>query len=262
NTAGAVTGTLVAAFVLLPALGLLGTLGAGAAVNVLVFAIASVLARGAAPVQAGERGSDSPRAVGFVRSCVTPLFEGGRSLAERCGTVFRHQSAWMLVLIMLSGANAFFYEVLWTRMLAHVLGSSVYAFAAMLAAFLAGIALGGGLAGPFARDRERAARGFALAHLGIAALSAAIYRTIPVLLPESLSAGAMAGVAISVLLPATIFIGATFPLAVRSIARDERDAGAATARIYAWNTVGAIAGAVTAGIVLIPSLGFEGAIKL
>ena len=55
--------------------------------------------------------------------------------------------------MLVSGANAFHYEVLWTRMLSHVMGGSLYAFAAMLAAFLTGIALGGGLAGPLARDR-------------------------------------------------------------------------------------------------------------
>jgi predicted membrane-bound spermidine synthase len=66
--------------------------------------------------------------------------------------------------------------------------------------------------------------------------------------------------ATGVLLPATFFIGATFPLAVRILARDESEAGASTARIYAWNTVGAIAGAVLAGFVLIPALGYEGSI--
>ena len=35
----------------------------------------------------------------------------------------------MLPLMLVSGANAFLYEVLWTRMLAHVMGGSIYAFA-------------------------------------------------------------------------------------------------------------------------------------
>jgi hypothetical protein len=64
------------------------------------------------------------------------------------------------------------------------------------------------------------------------------------------------------MLPATFFIGATFPLAVRILARDEREAGAATARIYAWNTIGGIAGALLAGFLLLPKLGFGGSVKL
>ena len=64
------------------------------------------------------------------------------------------------------------------------------------------------------------------------------------------------------MLPATIFIGATLPLSVRVLARDETEATAGTARIYAWNTVGAIVGAILAGFVLIPGLGFEGSIRV
>ena len=76
---------------------------------------------------------------------------------------------------MLSGATAFFYEVLWTRLLTHVIGGSVFAFATMLASFLAGIALGGGLAGRFASSRERAALLFAGTQVAIAALSGLVF---------------------------------------------------------------------------------------
>ena len=72
----------------------------------------------------------------------------------------------------------------------------------------------------------------------------------------------MVAYAIAVMLPATIFIGATFPLAVRILVRDEREASAGAARIYAWNTQGGIAGAVLAAFWIIPELGFEGSIKL
>ena len=49
---------------------------------------------------------------------------------------------------------------------------------------------------------------------------------------------------------------------MRVLARDETEATAGTARIYAWNTVGAIVGAVLAGFVLIPRFGFEGSIRI
>ena len=61
--------------------------------------------------------------------------------------------------MLLAGAVAFFQEVLWTRMLAHVVGSSIYAFGVMVASFLTGIALGGGARRrPRPGPRERAAR--------------------------------------------------------------------------------------------------------
>ena len=52
----------------------------------------------------------------------------------------------MLPAILLSGVASFTYEVLWTRLLGHLLGGSVYAFATMLASFLVGIALGSAFA--------------------------------------------------------------------------------------------------------------------
>jgi hypothetical protein len=48
--------------------------------------------------------------------------------------------------MLFSGAVSFTYEVLWTRMLSHIVGSSIYAFGVMVSSFLAGIAAGGAAA--------------------------------------------------------------------------------------------------------------------
>jgi hypothetical protein len=64
------------------------------------------------------------------------------------------------------------------------------------------------------------------------------------------------------LLPMTLAIGMTYPLAVRVLARDADDAGPASARVYSWNTIGAILGSLGAGFVLIPALKYEGAIRI
>jgi spermidine synthase len=268
NTAGAVFGTVVAAFLLLPTLGLTATVWVGVLVNALVFVIAALLAR-RAPThmvdselpESTSRESTQP-AIGFFRSCIAPLVAGHQPAAKRFSAVFRGQPGWILPLILLSGANAFFYEVLWTRMLTHVLGGSIYAFATMLAAFLTGIALGGGVAGKFAADRQRAAIAFGIAQAAIAALSMLVYAWMGALIPDEITTQRVAVFAVSVMLPATIFIGATFPLAVRILARDEQEASTGTARIYTWNTIGAIVGAILAGFYLIPGLGFEGSIRL
>ena len=262
NTAGAVCGTVVAAFALLPALGLNRTVWVGVAVNALVFVIAAALARGrrdSAPAGETVAAAGPP---GFVAACIRPLFQPPASLRDRLTTVFHAQPAWMLPLMLMSGATAFVYEVLWTRMLAHVMGGSIYAFATMLAAFLTGIALGGGLAGKVAEHRERAAVAFAFTQSAIGALSVGVYAWMGPLIPDVPTTRALALFAVAVMLPATIFIGATLPLAVRVLARDESEATASTARVYAWNTVGAIIGAILAGFVIIPDLGFEGSIRL
>ncbi|MYF69602.1 MAG: hypothetical protein F4181_06340 [Proteobacteria bacterium] len=262
NTAGAVVGTLVAAFVLLPALGLNGTVWVGVAVNVLVFVIAAGLARGRRDLTGSDEAAVVSTPPSFYSACIQPLFSGTATTRERLLTVFQQQPAWMLPLMLVSGATAFLYEVLWTRMLTHVMGGSIYAFATMLAAFLTGIALGGGLAGKVAEQRERAAVAFALTQVAVGVLSVGVYAWMGPLIPTSLTTWTLALFAVAVMLPATIFIGATLPLSVRVLARDESQATTSTARIYAWNTVGAIIGAILAGFLLIPGLGFEGSIRV
>ena len=244
NTAGAIAGTLCAAFWLMPELGLRRTVWAGAALNGLVFALAALLARSA---------SNPPTAVG-PRAVSMP--------AAREGT-------WILPAIAISGAVSFAYEVLWTRLLGQVLGGSLDAFATMLASFLLGIALGSAFASRLATSRERAAVGFGVAQLGIALTSYAAF-ALADRLPElslQLAAGpgaplASAAVAASTLLPITLCIGATFPFAVRLLARSPEQTAGATARVYAWNTVGSIAGALGAGFVLLPGLGFAGTLSV
>ena len=245
NTAGAIAGTLCAAFWLMPALGLRRTVWAGAGLNGLVFALAALLAWGAAspPIQKDPRAASPPTAGGAA--------------------------AWILPAIALSGAVSFAYEVLWTRLLGHLLGASLDAFACMLASFLLGIALGSALAARLATSRERAALGFGVAQLGIAFTAYGAFALADRLPELSLRLGAgpaaplaSAAVAAATLLPITLCIGATFPFAVRLLARSPELAAGATARVYAWNTVGAIAGALGAGFVLLPGLGFEGTVNV
>jgi spermidine synthase len=240
NTAGAVAGTLLAAFVLLPALGLRQTIWIAALVNGTVFLAAWGLARSAGT------------------TAVPAAVEPARPSPGRI--------PWILPLIFGSGVVSFTYEVLWVRLLEHVLGGSVYAFATMLASFLAGIALGSALASRLGTTPRRATLGFAIAQLCIASLSLAAFVAagwIPELTSELRRAGTpkLLGDAVTSMLtlfPAAIAIGATFPFAVRALARREQDAGPVSARVYAANTLGSIVGAVGAGFFLVPALGFVG----
>lgn len=242
NTAGAVLGTLCAAFFLLPAIGQHATVLVGASLNVLVFVAAALLARL----------SPAPTPAAAVAPAGLERTDGG----------------WILPAILLSGICSFTYEVLWTRLLGHVLGGSVYAFSTMLASFLVGITIGSAIAARLATTRERATVGFAIAQLGIAALSLLAFAGVDALpaLAVALGAGwqgslgANAALSASVLLPATLCIGATFPFAVRILARSAADASTATARVYSWNTVGAISGAVGAGFFVVPLLGYRGSV--
>ncbi|MEJ0040045.1 MAG: fused MFS/spermidine synthase [Gammaproteobacteria bacterium] len=164
--------------------------------------------------------------------------------------------------MLASGAIAFFHEVLWTRMLSHVLGSSIHAFGVMVASFLAGIAIGGAVGARVARTRERAYQGFVIAQIGCAVAAACGFLILDRFMPAAHGLAVTAGFGAAILLPMTFFIGTTLPLAVRILANGADDAASASARVYAWNTVGAIVGSLAAGFVLIPWLRFEGAIQL
>ena len=163
--------------------------------------------------------------------------------------------------MLLSGVASFVYEVLWTRLLGHILGGSITAFATMLASFLCGIVIGSAVAARYARTEQEAMRWFIVAQCGIATTSMLIYHLLPSTVTESHSLVGNALLAFAVLVPATLCIGATFPLAVRVFAINERDAGPSSAHVYSWNTVGAIIGATAAAFYLIPMLKYEGTVK-
>lgn len=242
NTAGAASGILLAAYGLLPRFGLNGTVLVAVLVNVVVFILALMLARISGP----------NRLPAIAKSTATQKPTG---------------PDWILPVILLSGFVSFTFEVLWTRLLSHVLGGTLYAFATMLATFLCGITLGAAIASFFAKTSSRARKGFIIAQLGVALFSLAAFNATEYLpaIATGLSAGGssfgnVALIAAATLLPGALFIGATFPFAVRILAGSATEAGVASGQVFAWNTTGAIAGAVGTGFILLPALQFSGTV--
>ncbi len=251
NTAGAVGGTVVAAFGLLPQIGMQQTVMVGIVANVLVFLVAMIFLRQPSSAASGSIAT-KPRAT------KTP------SLANENGD----NRDWILPIILLSGAVSFGYEVLCTRMLGHVVGSSVYAFATMLASFLTGITIGGAIASRFAKTRDQATQSFVIAELGAAAGGLLMFHAVNYFAElsltrrEPLSLWMSVSVSMAVMLPVATFIGATFPLAIRILATDERSAAAASGRVFAWNTVGAIGGSLVTALFILPLMHYVGTTKI
>ncbi|MBP7146695.1 MAG: fused MFS/spermidine synthase [Acidobacteria bacterium] len=243
NTLGAVAGTLGATFVLFPALGVRGTNAAGAALDLAAGALALFVV---APRRRVEPASPSPA-------------RAARDLPR-----------WNPVLVSYGvvGFASLALEVVWTRALAMVTGSSVHAFAAMLAAFLAGIALGSLAA---RRLCDRLARPLPAYAAGVALVGLAPLATIPLFerLPDWIlgvyvALGADAGpdfvaagfaVSVATLLGPALLLGALFPLAARALADRGRPNAQVVGDIYFVNTIGAAAGAFVAGFALVPQLG-------
>ena len=168
-----------------------------------------------------------------------------------------------------SGFAAMVLEVAWTRSLALVLGSSVYAYASMLSAFLLGLASGAGAAAIFlARKRgadSRIALSIVLAAAGLLSFAAAhAIQTLPRLFAEVYlrihpsPEGwwlAQLGIALFVMFPTTFALGWVFPLGLDALGGDRARVAASVGRVYAANTVGTILGAACGGFLLIPLVG-------
>ncbi len=259
NTFGAVAGTVLAGYALIPSLGNQATITLAAAVNLAIGGLALAWSRSRWAAQWG--GGQAP--------------EGRPAPAGRAGVVSPPVSRLGVGLTVgalgLSGAVAMLYEVTWTRALALVIGSSTYAFTAMLVAFLVGIA-GGSALYAWGWGKRPASPGlFGGLQAGIALAVVLIllgFERMPEVFLAALrwsDAPAFVqvvqfGVSAGTLLLATLLIGATFPCAVAVATREVARVGQAVGQLYAVNTVGAVVGTVLTGFVLIPALGVQAAI--
>ena len=242
NTAGAVGGALAATYWLLPHFGLTRTVWLAAVINIVSALLALTVPQ--RPIR---------RRTGFSAAWAA---------ASRASFSRPPAPVWILPIMFVSGGVALFHEVLWTRLLSHVLGSSLHAFGVMLASFLGGLALGAGVSSTLARDRRSAVPGFAISQIACALAAAVAYILVNRMVPDSSAKVSTTLLSVAILVPIAFCSGAAFPFAVRILARRTEDAAPAVARVYAWNTFGAVLGALLGGYVLIPSLRFEGSIQL
>jgi spermidine synthase len=178
-----------------------------------------------------------------------------------------------LVVFFLSGAASLVYEVVWMRELTLIFGATVYAAAAVLAAFMAGLSLGSAVLGRRADRLANPLATYALLEVGIGVYAllapylfeglrlpyVALYRLD---LPYPLLALGRALLAALMLLPPTLLMGGTLPVLARFFVGLRRDVGATIGVLYFVNTLGAIAGCLVAGFLLIEALGLDGASRL
>src|SRR4029453_13561010 len=128
-------------------------------------------------------------------------------------------------------------EVVWTRLLAMLFGSTVYTFAIILAVFFSGLGIGSTVAPYCVRWIKRPVQWLAVAQLSIACLipltNFMITRVVPYQArPPPVGALKIDGVfwhdtrrAAESILPATILWGASFPLALAAAGKGPNDAG-------------------------------------
>ncbi|MEZ4248815.1 MAG: methyltransferase domain-containing protein [Polyangiales bacterium] len=171
----------------------------------------------------------------------------------------------LFVALFLSGTAALVYQSTWGRMLQRVFGVSDLAIATVLATFFLGLGLGSALGARYATRFRRAALvyGFLEAVIGLWALLSLLL--VPNLhavyagLGQDAGFGALTAVrlllAVVVLLPPTLLMGATLPVLVQAASRRGVHWSSSATWLYATNTLGAVAGAGLTGLYLVPTYG-------
>lgn len=174
---------------------------------------------------------------------------------------------WVTAMFVLSGMAGLMYEVLFSKILANIFGSTAMAAYTVLGTYMGGMALGAWLGGRLSGKVRQPLVAYAICEVLIAAffvLTPALKAPImsvyvslaqglppdaPALLPLRLALGSL------LLLLPTVAMGATLPLLVKDLSTRHQGIGVSVGRLYAANTLGAAAGAILAGYVLIPALG-------
>ena len=178
------------------------------------------------------------------------------------------------VLFTASGFAGLIYESVWTHYLKLFLGHAAYAQSLVLAVFMGGMAAGAAwcgrrsarLANPLAAYAavEAAVGLFALLfHPVFVAVTDWSYdRLLPGLGNEWLALGAKLAVSCLLILPQSVLLGMTFPLMSAGLVRARRDAaGESIAMLYFTNSLGAAAGVLASGFMLIAWVGLPGTLR-
>lgn len=248
NTFGAILGTLATGYLLLPYFGIALTNDTAVGINLTVagafWLIAGALttdAAGARPPAGAATGQGAP--AGRVQKTVLAVFA-------------------------VSGAAAMFYEVVWTRTLTMILGTTTYAFSTMLAAFLVGIALGSAVYRliPAAVSRIRLFIGLQVLAGLSALLTLPLFEKLPFIFLslqgrwvhswQDMQALRFA-LALMVMVVPTTAMGIVFPVVSEIFVAKSAHLGRKLGQAVAVNTFGSAAGAAVAGLVLIPLLGLQ-----
>ena len=241
NTAGAVVGCLLAGFYLLRVHDVAFATYVAVALNATVAAIAFLIA------MMSRVESSAPAPPAFVMVSGTTV---------------------VYVVIALSGLTALSSEVLWTRTLSLLIGATTYTFSLILAVFLFGIGLGSSVGAALARTLDRPRVVLAWAQLSLCAAMAWTSYIVTESLPywpvnPSIATDFWFQFQLDLtrvlfaVLPPSILWGASFPLALASVASRDEDPARLVGGVYAANTLGAIVGSLGSSLLLTIWLGTQ-----
>jgi len=247
NIAGAVIGSLLAGFYLLREFNIATATFVGVGLNVGV-ALLALAAASRAEYEPSE-GVTAP------------------SLARASGATATY------IVIALSGLTALGAQVVWSRLLSLLLGATTYTFSLILAVFLTGLGIGSSAGSAIGRTLTNPKIALAWCQIGLCAAMAWAAYMLTESMPfwpinPSLASGPwfqfqldLVRCAVAVL-PGAILWGASFPLALASVATKDDDPAKLVGGVYAANTLGAILGSVGASFAMGVGFGSQHTMQL
>ena len=242
NLFGACLGTLTGAFLLLGTIGLSGSHWAAVALSAATGALALRLAAGedAAPAAPAQTKPNDDR------------------------------WSWPALAVFASGLAGMAFEVVWIRLLVPAFNNSAYGFAAVLVIFLAGLG-GGSWLSARVRKPTLGLLGALLALSGLSGFVGYLGFELAEVLMSRYADMTNSGIvplllaplaeALALLAPLALLQGALLPLAIRLDVKED-GLGGAVGKLYAFNTVGAIFGALAAGFWWIPHWNVQNALLI
>ena len=237
NTLGAAAGVLISSLVLIEMLGVRMTTLLAALLN---FGVAWI---------AWRLGGDADASVEVV--------------PKRPGESVSANAQLAVAVLTATGALSLAAEVLWTRTMETLMGTSTYAFSCIVFVFLVGIAVGSWVMSLWvARIVDKAAALLMLVLFMSVWMVAGIFLFFHLATHLGAVPGAMVGLGtifliyfkvVLLLTPLALASGACFPLATHILTSVGHETGGAlVARAYMWNTIGSVAGSLVGGFIVAP----------
>lgn len=251
NTVGGAAGCAVCGFLLIPSLGIDTAIFIAAGLNLLLgFSVLAI-----APTARLSITAPTPK---------ESATEADSQPTAPCVSSPRLVYA----LFFATGFIALSNEIIWTRYLSLLVQNSVHTYTLTLTVILAGIGLGGPLAGGLMHRVKDKTFPFGLAQmaLGLTAIGLFLY---PVNWWLRLAVDHAAGDAtrlvilvVSLMLVPAILMGMSFPLAIRLVVDRPSQTGAGVGGMTFVNTIGGVLGSLATGFLLLPLLGLQATILL
>ncbi|MCF0223983.1 MAG: fused MFS/spermidine synthase [Fibrobacter sp.] len=255
NSLGSAIGILVTSYLLIPEIGNHATLIVAASIN---FLLATVF--------------------GFIGFATSPVAEEDSEHKEDDDEQIKvspmpPKTAWLWI-AAITGLTSFVYEIVWTRLLSLLMGSSSHSFDQMLSAFILGLAAGSAVSGKLLKKDSLVVLSLAQIFMAFFALCTLYFHApfwammneanqIFNLTSDGYVCWSLFKYALSLLwmVPTSFFAGMTLPLITLILTRAFKSE-APIGKVYGWNTLGSILGSAGGGLLLLPALQLKGALVI